>query len=411
MKINLKVLYNYIIIYFLIISQGSVLYNNNQRIFLVVYFLLSIFFILKKGVIKLDQELGFICILAIALLVTRVATSGGLSFGSIGNILATFLIAYLAINYNKKLFIERYVKLVVFFSVISLVVFMIQIVDLDLIKSYLPVSKQINGNCYGGYMATVVEKHAFRNVGLATEPGRYQLYLIPALVFALFRADCIGCSDKAIIRFRVILIVTIISAQSTTGYIALLLVIAGYLFDGMYYGKFKQSKLGKRTNKILIAACIILAIYLLFAGSENFIFENFINKIFNESGKVDFSNNTGNVRIISLLTDLSIAVKHPLGMGFDAYQSLWVTSKVEFIGEPSSCVGLTISCAALGFHVTILIIGFYIKELNKNWHNSIEKVLLLLLLFNTALAQPVLYYAPMLIMFMAYSKNMKGDNI
>ena len=405
MKVNLKLIYHYIIIYLLIISQGSVLYNNNQEIFLAIYFILASLFALKKRRKKIDKELGFICILTIGLLVTRIATSGGLSFGSIGNIVATFLIAYLAVNYEKQLFAERYVKLVVFLSGISLAVFFIQIVDINFIKNYLPVSKQINGNCYGGYLATVVEKHALRNVGLATEPGRYQVYLIPALVFTLFKTECIHCSDKSIIWFRIILILTIISAQSTTGYIALLLVLAGYLLEGLYYKKSNQSKLRKKTNMILILACIALAIYLMFTGSENFIYENFINKMFNKSGMFDLSDNTGSVRIISLLTDLSIAIKHPLGMGFDAYQSLWLVSKVKFIGEPSSCVGLTISCAALGFPITLLIILFYIKELNKNWKNIIQKGLLLLLLFNTALAQPVLYYAPMLVMFMVNSNN------
>ena len=369
------------------------------------YIIFALLFIIRKGILKTDYELGFIFILAVGLGITRLITYGGLSVGSIGNILATFLIAYVAVNYKKDFFIERYVKFVVVFSVISLLIFIVQLTNLDFIKTFFPVSEQINGNCYGGILATVVEKHALRNVGLATEPGRYQLYLIPALVFSMFKSDRIHCSDKTIMWFRIVLIITIVSAQSTTGYIALLLVLAGYTLEGIYYGGKKQSKLRKRTNIVLAGASVLVALYLVYTGSENFIYKNFYEKLFDKSGKFDLSNNTGNVRVISLLTDLSIAFRHPLGMGFEEYQSLWLTSKIQFIAEPSSCVGLTIACAALGFPVTILMLWFYVREARKNGKDTIEKILLLLLLFNTALAQPVLYYAPMLAMFMANARN------
>ena len=81
---------------------------------------------------------------------------------------------------------------------------------------------------------------------------------------------------------RIILIITIITAQSTTGYLALIILLAGYLLakssDDNVTG---ERKLRNKTKVCILLLVFIAGVYTVHGGSDTFIYKFFINKLFN----------------------------------------------------------------------------------------------------------------------------------
>lgn len=396
---------HYFLIYLVIISQGSAWYCRDEDYFLILFIVIAGVYALRHiSFLTNSRYMAFVYLLFFDLLSVCLLTSGSLSVFSVGNIISRFLLIYVAYNFDKNRFVERFVNAVVFFAGISLVVFVIQLINFDFLTNILPQYESTT-TFYGGIFASVVKWHKTRNIGLATEPGRYQIYLISALFLLLFRNEQINYSVKKNMIYRIILVATIITAQSTTGFIALLIVFIGYFVTDLTNGQkniddYAERKVTRRTKAFIILVLGAGLICLVMTGEEGFLYKYFIGKLFNDAGQIDLYVSSGGSRIVSILTDLKMAIQHPLGMGYEAYQSQWLSSKVGFSTDTSSCVGLTSSCAALGFPAVILILYFYIRNGLKNSKSLLEFFIMMAILINTSLAQPHLYYPPMMIIFL-----------
>lgn len=68
-----------------------------------------------------------------------------------------------------------------------------------------------------------------RNNGIFNEPGLYQMVLNTALYFTMFFPEQLKCGAKKQERYMLILIIAIVTCQSTTGYLSLGAIIVGYL--------------------------------------------------------------------------------------------------------------------------------------------------------------------------------------
>lgn len=410
LTIEKKKLFHYLLVYCLIISQGSVLYNRYADYFiLLIIGAASLFILNRKSQMRYSKDIAFFILLSIALGCTVVASSGGLSVFSAGNFLSRFLLVFLVYYFDKDEFVQRYVNLVLVLALISLVVFTIQYIDFNLVTKILPAYRTESTTYYGGVFASVVGWHSTRNIGLATEPGRHQVYLISALYFLLFKNNYLSYGPKMNMAARIILIITIITAQSTTGYLALIILLAGYLLAKSSDDNVTdERKLRNKTKVCILLLVFIAGVYTIYGGSDTFIYKFFINKLFNSSGQIDLTVSSGSSRVVSILTDLSIAIKHPFGMGYVPYQQIWLANKVGFTPDTSSCVGLTSSCAALGFHVVFLVLYFYLSKAWKNSTGIIEFLVLVLIFVNTSLAQPNLCFPPMMIMFFVQPRREEG---
>lgn len=196
-----------------------------------------------------------------------------------------------------------------------------------------------------------------------------------------------------------------LTAGSTTGFISLIILIGGFILKINSTTDSKQFYRNIRT--ILILACIVLCIYYIYTGEDNFIYRNFVSKLFNTSGKLDVMVSTGRSRTISMLTDWKLALHNPLGMGYTNYERLWSISKVEHISDLSSCCGITMALAALGFHNVFLILIFYIYNARRNSGSIIEFFVMIGILLNNAFSQTFIYFTPILVLFLV-NKNL-GD--
>ena len=132
----------------------------------------------------------------------------------------------------------------------------------------------------------------------------------------------------------------------------------------------------------ILLAIVCFVLWDLSRGETGMIYENFIMKLFNESGDLDLTVSTGAARLYSMLADLSIANKYPLGAGFETYSQLWHSLLKIPLKDVASCVGLTYSMATIGYVNTFYILGFYLWLLNKNFTDKYMKFAYILLFLN-----------------------------
>ena len=144
-----------------------------------------------------------------------------------------------------KKFMTRFIKVVVVFAVINRYTYR-QIVGLDLMSKLAPAYRDystqyswVNGYrierplyVHGILLYTTSDWEPMRNVGIFTEPGIYQMILNTALCVLLFFADKVHIKEKTKKRYTVILVLTVLTTQSTTGYFAIaFLFLCSLLFD------------------------------------------------------------------------------------------------------------------------------------------------------------------------------------
>ena len=397
MENKVRAVMHYALLYLLVISQGAVVYNLFQDIFLVVMFILAVIIIAKNyKLIKKDLTVPLVGLLFLYLVFVRIYTKGSMSIGSIGRIVSTILFAYAVYHFDENHTADRYVKLVAVVSIINIFFFIIQIVDLDFLCRILP-DYEGSGTFYGGIITTFVKGHYTRSSGLATEPGRHQLYVIAALFFVLFREKQIYLNEKLKYIITLILILTVGIAQSTTGYLALSMVLFVFLIqkkNGSFIGKCYV-----KWMKLTIASfSLILIIYAVLGGTNTFLYRNLISKLFTE-GKVDLFAGSGASRVGSLLTDLGLAIRYPLGMGFRDYETLWVQNKIGVFTDLNSCCGFSSFLTTCGFPGMAIMLTIYVYNTFKNIKYPLERILVWLLLINLSLGQPCFYYATMLLVF------------
>ena len=391
-----KVFLHYIYIYILIIFQGSIFFKNYQDLFYIGTFLFfGIYILLKRKKIDKRYFTGLF-ILTVLLFFTSLITGGSLGVPSILNILSRYLLIYIIYDYNKDQFCNRYVLLVSWLSGISLVLFFVQIINIDYIKNIFPVIINSGHRYYGQFIYTLAPDHTNKNVGLFAEPGLYQIVLCAALYILLFMNQKLTLGRNKKIACFITLSIAVISAQSTTGYISVIILVMFYL-------------LKKETDRIYLKWIVIgITVFLIFdvqKGELGLIYQNFINKLFSESGEFDVTVSTGAARYYSMLADIRVANKYPFGVGFDNYSNLWRSFLLHPIADKASCVGITYSLATVGYISTFYTLGFYLWLINRNFSDIYMKMAYIILFLNISLAQPGIRFPALMILTLIHCEK------
>jgi hypothetical protein len=197
--------------------------------------------------------------------------------------LLKFFIVYAAIKALKFNLFIIYEKFLYYLAIIGLLMWGIQIVlggdtlydyfsKIYLIKSTSFVSSDgLNAIIYSVIPSSGLSSYNFRiprNCGYAWEPGGFAVYICLALFINLFITNSNGNSKK---RFWVLLL-ALVSTQSTTGYIIFTVLIIYYTIN-------------KRLNKVLLLLPIVIT-SLIFIFSLPFM-KNKIIELFAETKTID----------------------------------------------------------------------------------------------------------------------------
>lgn len=395
----------YILIYLIITMQGSVIFLQYSNEILIAGLVVSIILmLLYKIYFSRCAVLNFI-VLSILLLGICFKTSFSLSINSILNILIRLMLVYVCVNLDKNEFLNRFLNVVFLLSLISIICFFIFKTPLE---SSIIRFMRINyvhtwtGDVsYGGYLYNYIPNYD-RNVGIYREPGMYQILLNVALYILFFKVNNFSINKRLL--YSVVIITTIISAQSTTGYISLISLIVFFLFskDGFYK---------KKMLSIVFIAALALSIVII-PKSNNFINQNFFEKIKFNTKSMSFKNGSSNSRLVMMKIDLSILSEKEFGTGFEEYQNYWDVKKRGVIDkETSSAVGITKNLAVFGiatgmYMILLMIIGFFYKS-----RNIIEFLAILFIYINTCLSQPEIFFPLFIVLMMINKNDIRKDTI
>lgn len=135
--------------------------------------------------------------------------------------------AFMLINIYKDKLFHIFEKVCLHLSIISLFIYLFALIIPGFIQLFKAISFPTapGGTCYATLIFTGISRISeagilpIRNLGFAWEPGRFSAIIIIAIYFNLIRTHFRLRNNTNLL----ILIITLISAQSTTGYMALFL--------------------------------------------------------------------------------------------------------------------------------------------------------------------------------------------
>lgn len=409
-KFQKKTVFHYIIIYFLIMVNQSCLYE---------YFLDSSFIrigilmmIMAAIILKFRHTYVKYLLIAAALLLTTAVTrfvSGGIGIMAwVGWVIPILLCVY-AINYDIENFLKRLVTITVFLAAIGLVLFLIQITMPELLKTLLISEYNTKFSVRTWSDAFTYQSHyqkgygllfysfrdsgdsVMRNKGVFTEPGVCQMLYNASVFLLLFCPDKLKITSKKMKRYLMVLIVAVITVQSTTGYTVLGIMLVSYLVS-----RQREKKSFRKYMWIVVSLGVSALMADWFVrGGESFLNVAILQKIFGDNHAFEIQL-SGQVRIGATLLSLRTMLMHPFGVGADQLSALLAADQMAGGGA-----GILKFGAMSGFIPFLIMTLFYAVPIIKAGERVTVKLLLLLFIFSTLLAQTMPFY-PMLILFPIY---------
>lgn len=387
-KMNQNLIIQYLLIYLLFIYQGAIIFKVYNDLVIIITFL---FTLLISGKLIKDKKFSrsffnFIMIFSMLLLLICFSTQGSLSIYTAINYVSRFLIVYCAYAWNKDKFVERFIKMSIFFATISIFMYFFSLTGIGkrVIEIVLRINPGNEMNSRGMILYTYNSTNGLRNQGIYGEPGLYQIILNTTLYFILFTNQV-----ENRIKYSIIIITTIITTVSTTGYFSMIAILITYI---LYKNEYVNNK---KLKKIIFISILVIITYSIATSKDSFIYEKFFDKFIDSSGAINFELSTGRARTESMMADLNIILKYPYGLGTDKYAQIYYRIFGE--GVLSTC-GLTRFIAMLGIIPSIIVFGYLIINIIKNSFNLIDVFIKLFMIVNTTIGQPQFLFPALLVL-------------
>lgn len=341
------------------------------------------------------------CLMLIALYaLTFLLSFGGLYYTIILSNIGRIAIVVAAVIVDPDNFTSRFIRIVSVLATVSLIIFFGYYFGgtgfWSSITSHLPVARKATlslGAQYGMFILCFNYFDPTRNAYIFGEPGEYQLVISTALFLLLFVKSKL--SDRERKYYLLILLITMVTIQSTTGYISLVvLLICTFLNTD------KSAEVNTGLIKKFLFAVVFFAIIgvAFFDGWDYFIHKVLTEKIVSESGRVDLTQGTASARWNGFFRLGEYIKNDPLrcilGIGYEARVKSGVTS----------CNGFANSVLDYGILTIVGLIYNYFISLMK-YSNIYATVAGLFVIMNTWFGQPmplytlviVIAFTPMLI--------------
>lgn len=317
--------YDYIMIFVVIyFSSSFVGISMNGTISISIIVITSLIYLLinyRKIKFSMHKVIIFTLILFLSLLTHLINSDNTYNYSIFWIALSCAFLISLAIDIDR--FINVFINIIFFIAVFSLITYSLIFISPSLF-SFIPVYTNSSGiEAYNSIFSVVrISTYFNSNYGLFWEPGAYQTFLNLALYFLLFYKT----NKKGFKIF--IIILSILTTVSTSGYIALVLQVLIYFF---------VKKKNKENKKITI-----LIIFLFFIGiisvlnmPEVVLFKLFgkLTALFDQSLLTHSSYESTLARTNSIEAPLEGIIENPLlGVGFE---------KLSFIAREMGSMYLT----------------------------------------------------------------------
>lgn len=380
-----------LLIFFAIMMQGSTTYRYEilpyESILIVPILLLLIFF--RKSV-PIKSVMIPVSVLGFLIIVQRYLGSGGVGISTWTQFSCRIILTYLAVYVNKQRFLTRFIKIVFVISLISLLFWSGSIVAPTFTKALLPniyVSEFYTKiPYYSNILYSWLQDGEMRNCGMFTEPGRYQIVLNSAVYFLLFYRDKIDIKTRKKNIIMMILIVTVLTAQSTTGYLGLGIV---GLFGFIELKKKNIKELIDKFGKVVILGTIFIGGEILINPKSLFknLFENVLSSKLSSEGGL-FSASSGYYRVLVMEAAVNTLKNNPFGVGYGNTANILS----ESIYEGAAGAVLFKDLMALGIITIGYILFWYIRPIIRYKSSWFSVLSALFLYFNTTIAQSDILY-------------------
>lgn len=385
-RINRQALYQYLWIYIVIqfiggrlaTALGSDLFMGG------ILILAAIHIVLHKSLLETESlMIGVLIGMMVLMCSTIFLTSGGLSLASSLSVIVRFLAVMVAMTIDRERFLHRFLKMVFVFSCISLILFVfVQIVGESVaIGTLFSKLYEIRngsswlGNSYGLFLICYNFMDASRNAYMFGEPGEYQMLIMLALYFLVFKEK--EMDEKTKKKYLMVFLITMLTIQSTTGFFSLVVFVVCVLLSN-------AKIIHKNIKRVILLLTLLACTYLMFfAGENGILYTAVLNKITNASGNLDLGATTGGDRVASILAFTRIVATVPTSLIFGVgYRGV-----VQYIGQ-FSCSGIVNSIIMFGIFTCTLMYGYMIRNIVKYSSNGFEIIFVLFMVINNGLSQP-----------------------
>ena len=394
------------LIYLLLTLNGAMIFvlHRNWILYFVVllYGALCVLFN-SSGKYNKKEPLLYVAFLLCAVFFVRVV-SGGIGIDSWLLYAGQILIVYLCCFFDRDEFLNRFVILTVIMAAVSILCYMIQIFDRPLLLSLLKAENFTTLSdgrtfSYKGILLYTLPTHieSMRNTSFYSEPGRVQAMLHGALFCCLFMQPYLKLSSKKLVTCVVILVITVLTTQSTTGYIGLLILFVGFLIrkpDRLW--KVYDSKIKKRIMFFVFLIGTFLAVDYIRNGAASIIGTIVVGKI-SDTDVYDMAS-SGGARIRMLAAALQQIVSKPWGAGTFS------------VSGNTAAGGLIRYIAIMGIVPGAVFLYWLLKPFAKRQLPFIELIVYFALYINIGIGQSYAYYPALLVIPIALSYCIPNDN-
>lgn len=388
-----------IAVLWMILASGTVYFTLlNMKVSMIVLLALAILCALKANcMVVFTKRNRVVCIFFLILIVINslINLSNGFLVEDFIIVMIKLLsVALVASSLTASQFQNYYIKFISIIALISVVCWLLTSFGIS-----IPLSRRVyvTEQYFEGAFYYLYEpgKVFYRNKGLFWEPGLYQIFLNLGIVFALNRISMGEENIRKYVGIIFLLVATVLTTQSSTGYICLAIVLIYALL--FVYVPDKSLGFMRRNGFRFI---IIAGIIGLFLVENNIgIMEQ---KVLNQGGSYI-------TRMDDTIGCLKASLENPVfGTGWFANNFREVTMKYGVAYNNSSCLGAIFVRfgypLALAFLIT-LFIGIK-RLLGMNFIRALVIYLFILLSFATE----SVYITPVfLIMFMQFQTETQNS--
>lgn len=390
MTIKKDAIYQYILIYILLLLNQSVASRRYGVLFNCIAIAISVIIAALRCPWVFRRKAIFLPIigLSISILVTRM-TGGSAGIAYIILASSEIFIAHVSVEVNKNRAVERYIDTISFFAVISLIAFALTKVAPDMMRSILGLSfsqERVFSSgqgwtnsavwSYYGHWFYSFGREVDRNCSFYTEPGLYAIVLAVGVYLLLYRSNQTSYSNKKVFRRLILLIVTMISAASAAGIMMLCTVFLPYLIKGSNLNNSNSKLLKRRIIPLAIIVILLIMGEYIINGTNSFLFKYVIDKLqtLSFTGALEREGSTGNARIAIIIEGIIAVLRYPFGAGTERMSMIANEFGTENYG--AGC-GLFYYLGTLGIFGWISLISAFLLPLNKYVKETYYKMPLL----------------------------------
>ena len=384
--INIFKLSQFILVLLMVVMHGAVYWSVNFQESYVALSAVALFVLLIAG-IYLDGIPKWFLVYCMATVVCYFLSAfmNGIGLSTGLNIKTAFILdiniltVWVAYQMDRERALKLFVQIVTVLAAISLAFYFTSLIVGKNVLTRLFTYYSWGRGHYVNPLYSFTKDD--RNYGIFYEPGVYQIVLNTALYLLLFARDRIKLSSKAYHFSLIVLIATVITSGSTTGYLNLAFILIGML---LLKGK---SRMQKRIATVCGIFIIAFAIDYITNGDDSLVSTYVLSKIFetNLTTSAINYNSSGGARLYIVGLMLEALKSNPFfGLGSNFVSDAVST---EFYSGFGTGNGFCAMIASKGLVTTGITVVPFLYMAYKNRSSGLQYLILLLVYFNTVLAQ------------------------